>query len=91
MRTSTFGYSKWAGVGVALLWQIALVVVVFALAILLWPPGLLGTPLSEINLAYLLRVAVSLFFLSVGLTSLYLVLVLPFAKSHSDLLSRRRD
>ena len=37
MRTSRTGYLKWAGIGAALLWQAALVVGFFALAVWLWP------------------------------------------------------
>jgi len=91
MRISRVGYSKWAGVGVALLWQVAFVIGIFVLAVWLWPAGLLGTPLSEIKLEYLLRAVVSLSFLSVGVTGLYLVLVHPFLKSYSELYSRSRD
>lgn len=91
MWTSRVGYSKWAGVGVALLWQAAFVIGIFALAVWLWPAGLPRTPLSEIKLEYILRAVVSLSFLSVGVTSLYLVLVHPFLKSYSSLYSRSRD
>lgn len=91
MRTSRAGYPRWAGIGVALLWQAALVIGFFALAIWLWPAGLLGTPLSEIKLEYLLRAVVSLSFLSIGVTSLYLVVVHPFVKSYSELHSRSQN
>ena len=91
MRTSRTGYLKWAGIGAALLWQAALVVGFFALAVWLWPAGLLGTPLSEIKLEYVLRAVVSILFLSIGATSLYLGVVDPFVKSYSELHSRSHN
>ena len=74
-----------------LLWQAALVVGFFALAVWLWPAGLLETPLSEIKLEYVLRAVVSILFLSIGATSLYLGVVDPFLKSYSELHSRSHN
>ena len=91
MRTYRAGYPQWAGIGVALVWQLTLVVGFFALAIWLWPAGLLGTPLSEITLEYLLRAVVSISFLSVGITTLYLVVVHPFVKGYSEPHSRSHN
>lgn len=91
MQTSRTGYPEWAGIGVALLWQLALVVGFFALATWLWPAGLLETPLSEFTLGYFLRAVVSVAFLSVGITSLYLVVVDPFVQGYSELHTRDRN
>lgn len=92
MRTSRIGYPEWTGIGVALLlWQLVLVVGLFAFAIWLWPAGLLGTPLSKITLEYLLRAVVSVSFLSIGITSLYFVVVDPFVKGYAELRSRNHN
>ena len=91
MRTSKARYPKWAGIGAAFLWQAALVVGSFAWAIWLWPAGLLGTPFSEFKLEYVLRAVVSISFLSIGITCLYLGVVHPFVKSYSELHSRSHN
>jgi hypothetical protein len=85
MQTSRTGYPGRTGTYVAFLWQLTLLVGFFALAIWLWPIGLLETPLSEFTLGYVLRAVVSIAFLSVGLTSLYLVVVVPFLHGYDEL------
>jgi len=88
MHTSRTGYPARTGAGVVLLWQLALVVGFFALAIWLWPAGLLETPLSELTLGHVLRAVVSIASLSVGLTSMYLVVVVPFLRRYGELYTR---
>jgi NhaP-type Na+/H+ and K+/H+ antiporter len=88
METSETGFRRWAGVGIRILWPLALIVGFFALAIWLWPTGLLETPLSGFTLERVVRAVVSLTFLSVGLTSLYLVVVVPFVHGYAELYSR---
>ena len=60
MHTSRTGYAGRTGSCIAFLWRLALVVGFFALAIWLWPNGLLETPLSEFTLGYVLRAVVSI-------------------------------
>jgi len=97
MQTSRTGYPDRTGAGagagasIAFLWQLGLVVGFFALAIWLWPTGLLETPLSEFTLGYVLRAVVSIASLSVGLTSLYLVVVVPFVRRYYELYSHDDD
>ena len=91
MQTSRAGYPGRTGLWVAFLWQLALVVGFFALAIWLWPIGLLETPLSEYTLGYVLRAVVSIAFLSVGLTSLYLAVVVPLLRGYDGLYTRDED
>lgn len=88
MQTSKTDCLEWAAIGVAFLWQVGLVVGFFALAIWLWPAGLLETPLSEFTLGYVLRAVVSFAFLSVGITSLYLVVVVPLLRGYAELYIR---
>ena len=84
MQSSRTGYAGRTLSCVAFLWQLALVAGFFALAIWLWPNGLLETPLSEFTLAYALRAVVSIASLSVGLTSLYLALVVPLLRRYDE-------
>ncbi|HKI65447.1 MAG TPA: hypothetical protein VKA16_12585 [Burkholderiales bacterium] len=91
MQTFKTGYSEWAGIGVAFVWQLALVVGFFALAIWLWPVGLMETPLPEFTLGHVVRAAVSVTFLSVGITSLYLVVVVPLVRGYAELYSRHHN
>lgn len=88
MHTSRTDYPARTGAGVAFLWQLALVVGFFALAIWLWPAGLLETPFSEFTLGYVLRAVASIASLSVGLTSMYLVVVVPFLRRYDEFSSR---
>lgn len=88
MQTSTTGYPKRARIVVAFLWQLTLVVGFFALATWLWPADLLETPLSELTLGYVLRTVVSVMFLSLGVTTLYLVAVEPFVRGYAALYTR---
>ena len=88
MHTSRTGYPARTGAGVVFLWQLALVVGFFALAIWLWPAGLLETPLDEFTLGHILRAVVSIASLSVGLTSMYLVVVVPFLRRYGELYTR---
>jgi hypothetical protein len=91
MQTSNSDYRARTGVGVAFLWQVVVVAGFFALAIWLWPSGLLETPPSEFTPGYVLRAVVSVAFLSVGITSVYLVVIVPFLRGYEELNGRGRD
>jgi hypothetical protein len=91
MLTSGTDYPKWTGIGVAVLWRLALILGFFAMAIWLWPAGLLETPLTELTPWNFLCAVVSVAFLSVGITSLYLVVVDPFVQVYSDPHTRDRN
>ena len=88
MQTSDSGFRARTGVSVAFLWQLAVVAGFFALAIWLWPSGLLETPLSAFTPGYVLRAVVSVAFLSVGITSVYLVVIVPFLRGYDELNGR---
>ena len=88
MHTSKSRYPEWASIGVALLWQLACLVIFFALASWLWPAGLLETPLSALTFGVVVRAVVSVLFLSIGITSLYLVAVEPFLRGYAELFTR---
>ena len=90
MRTANIYRSEWISIGVALLWQLTLVVGFFALAIWLWPAGLLETPLNKLTLENVLRAIVSVTSLSAGITSLYLVAVVPIVRGCTERYSRDR-
>ena len=91
MRTSTTRHLGWVGAGVSLVWQLAFVAGSFALAGWVWPSGLLETPLARLTLSYVVRAPVSVAFLSVGITGLYLVAVEPFVRGYGELFSRDHD
>ena len=91
MRTAKLHRPQWIGVGVAILWQLALVVGFFAMAIWLWPADLLETPLTQLTLEDVLRAIVSATFLSAGITSLYLIVVVPLVRVYTDLYTRDRN
>ena len=88
MRTAKLYRPEWIGVGVAFLWQLALVIGFFVMATWLWPAGLLETPLKELTLENVLRAIVSVTSLSAGITSLYLVAVVPLVRGYTELYSR---
>lgn len=90
MRTAKLYRPQWIGVGVAFLWQLALVVGFFVLAIWLWPDDLLESPLAELSLENALRAIVSVTSLSAGITSLYLVAVVPLVRGYTELYPRDR-
>lgn len=90
MRTAKLYRPQWIGVGVAFLWQLALVFGFFVLAIWLWPDALLESPLAELSLENALRAIVSVTSLSAGITSLYLVAVVPLVRGYTELYSRDR-
>ncbi len=91
MRTSTTRYPGWVDVGVSFVWQLTFVAGCFALAVWLWPSGLLETSLETLTPGHALRALVAVAFLSVGITSLYLVVVEPFVRGYGELFSRDRD
>lgn len=88
MQTSVTRYVGWVSAGITLVWQLTFVAGSFALATWLWPPGLLETPLGDLPLSNAIRAVVSVAFLSVGITSIYLVLVVPFVRSYGELFIR---
>jgi hypothetical protein len=88
MHTSKASCRKWPGIGIVILWQLGLVVGSFALALWLWPAGLLEAHLFGLTLEYVFRAVVSIAFLAVGITSLYLVAVEPFARIYTELYRR---
>jgi len=89
MRTSTLSFRGLLKIGFGLFLQLALVFVIFALAIWLWPAGLLSTPLSGIMPGDILLLVVSMMFLLAGFTSLYFVMVEPFVRGYVELHGRR--
>ena len=91
MRTANIYRSEWISIGVALLWQLTLVVGFFALAIWLWPAGLLETPLNKLTLENVLRAIVSVTSLSAGITCLYLTMVVPLVRGYTELHARDRN
>jgi hypothetical protein len=91
MHAPQTGYSKWAGIGIAIAWQTAFVGGCFVMAVWMWPAGLLETPLSELTLGPIVRAVVSVAFLSVGVTSLYLAAVEPFVRGYAELFTREDD
>ena len=90
MRTAKIYRPEWIGVGVAFLWQLALVAGFFVLAIWLWPADLLESPLTDLSLENVLRAIVSVTSLSAGITSVYLVVVVPLVRGYTELYSRDR-
>lgn len=90
MRTAKLYRLQWIGVGVAFLWQLALVVGFFVMAAWLWPAGLLETPQTGLTLENVLRAIVSVTFLSVGITTSYLVAVDPLVRRYTELHLRDR-
>ena len=91
MRTANIYRSEWISIGVALLWQLTLVVGFFALAIWLWPAGMLETPLNKLTLENVLRAIVSVTSLSAGITCLYLTMVVPLVRGYTELHARDRN
>ena len=88
MRTAKIYRPEW--IGVAFLWQLALVAGFFVLAIWLWPADLLESPLTDLSLENVLRAIVSVTSLSAGITSVYLVVVVPLVRGYTELYSRDR-
>jgi pheromone shutdown protein TraB len=88
MQTSKLSLGDLLEIGFRLFLQLALVVVIFALAIWLWPVGLLSTPSAGIALGDILLLVVSVMFLLAGVTSLYFVLVEPFVRGYVELHGR---
>ena len=81
METSNLGFADWLDVGFELLTQLALVVGIFALAIWLWPDGILDTPLASIAFGMALSALGSVVVWLVGLVALYFVVVEPIYKA----------
>jgi hypothetical protein len=88
MRTSTLSFGDLLKIGFGLFLQLALVFVLFALAIWLWPAGLLSTSISGIVPGDILLLVVSVMFLLAGFTSLYFVMVEPFVRGYVELHGR---
>ena len=80
METSRLGFADWLDVGFELLTQLALVVGIFALAIWLWPDGILDAPIASIAFGMALSAMSSVVVWLVGLVALYFVVVEPVYK-----------
>jgi hypothetical protein len=91
MRTSNLNVGDLLKIGVGLFFQLVLVVVMFALAIWLWPAGLLSTPPSGFVPENILLPVVSVMFLLAGVTSLYFVMLEPFVRGYVELYSRNHS
>ena len=81
METSSLGFADWLDVGFELVMQLALVVWIFALAIWLWPDGILDAPLASIAFGTALSALGSVAVWLVGLVALYFVVVEPIYKA----------
>lgn len=73
MRSSKLRFSEWLDIGVAFIFQLIVVVGMFAAAIWLWPSSLSHVGLAEITLEHVIRVVVSVASFSAGVTALYLL------------------
>jgi len=82
MQTSKLCFAGWLEGGFELLLRLTAVAVFFAIAIWLWPRGLLQIELAGITPEHVVRVITSIMFLLIGITSIYFVVVEPFVRAY---------